>query len=66
MLELAGVPDLVARDRDDYVAIAARIACDRAARDEIAARIREGRARVFDDAAPTAALADALDEIATG
>jgi CRISPR-associated protein Csy1 len=66
MLELAGVPELVARDRDDYVAIAARMAGDRAARDDAAARIRAGRARVFDDAAPIAALADALEEIAAG
>ena len=60
MLRLAGVPELVARDVDDYAAIAARLATDRAWRDAQSQRLAEGAARVFDDPAPVAALADWL------
>ena len=63
MLEQTGVPELVAKDDDDYVRIAARLADDRAWREMLAARIRENRGRVFDDAAPVAALADVLDTL---
>ncbi len=58
MLRLIGVDELVARDTDDYVRIAARLAADRPWRDAIAARVRADGARLFDDAAPLAALAD--------
>jgi CRISPR-associated protein Csy1 len=64
MLGHAGVPELIARDRDDYVRIAALVASERTACDEYAARLRTGRANVFDDAAPIRALADALEELA--
>ena len=57
MLGIAGVPDLVAQDRDDYVRIAARLASDRAHRDALSARLADGAARVFDDAAPVDAFA---------
>jgi predicted O-linked N-acetylglucosamine transferase (SPINDLY family) len=60
MLRLAGVPDLVATDVDGYVALAQRLALDRAWRDEIAARVAAGAARIFDDPAPVATLADWL------
>ena len=63
MLELVGVPELVARDADDYVAIAARLASDRAWRDDLSARIDRGAARLFDDPAPVEALAAALETL---
>jgi protein O-GlcNAc transferase len=63
MLRLCGVEPLVARDADDYVRIAARLASDRGWRDALAEQIREGRVRIFDDPAPSAALADALARI---
>ncbi|MEO5764595.1 MAG: tetratricopeptide repeat protein [Casimicrobiaceae bacterium] len=66
MLRAAGVPELIARDADDYVSIATRIAVDRAARQEFAARLRAGRDGVFDDKAPVIAFAGALEEIAGG
>ena len=60
MLQLMGIDELVARDSDEYVRIVARLIDDGGWRDELAARIREGRAHVFDDSAPTAALAEFL------
>ena len=63
MLEQSGIPELVAKDDHDYVRIAARLAEDRAWRETLAARIREGRGRVFDDPAPVAALAEALEAL---
>lgn len=60
MLELMEVRELIAADAADYVRIAARLALDRTWRDEIAARIRAAHARVFDDQAPIAALAQFL------
>ena len=57
MLGIAGVPDLVAQDRDDYVRIAAHLASDRGYREALSARLTDGAARVFDDAAPVEAFA---------
>jgi len=56
MLTLAGATELVARDENDYVEIASRIAGDAAFANEMAQRLSTGRARVFDDPAPLAAL----------
>jgi CRISPR-associated protein Csy1 len=63
MLEQVGVPELVARDAADYVAIAVRLASDRAWRDELSARIDRGAANLFDDPAPVEALAAALETL---
>jgi protein O-GlcNAc transferase len=60
MLQLMGIDELVARDADDYVRIVTKAASDVSWRGALSARIREGQARVFDDPAPTAALADFL------
>jgi len=60
MLRLMSIDGLVARDADDYVRIVARVVDDGGWRDDLSARIREGRARVFDNPAPTAALAQFL------
>jgi CRISPR-associated protein Csy1 len=56
MLRLAGLDDLVAKDADDYVRIAVRLATDRAWREAVAARLRDAVPRLFDDRAPIAAL----------
>ena len=61
MLRLMGLEELIARDEDDYLAIALRLAGDPAWRAELAQRIAAGRSRVFDDPAPVAAFADAID-----
>ena len=52
MLQVLGVTDLIAANRDDYVRIAVRLATDVAWRNEQRARIASGRARLFDDRAP--------------
>ncbi|TMH69745.1 MAG: tetratricopeptide repeat protein [Betaproteobacteria bacterium] len=63
MLRQAGVDDLLARDDGDYVAIAARVATDSDWRQSLRARIVEGRQKLFDDPAPTAALAESLSAL---
>jgi CRISPR-associated protein Csy1 len=60
MLRLMGIDELVARDPDHYVEIAARLCLDGAWRDAVRARIVAARDRVFDDPAPIAALAEFL------
>ena len=62
MLTLVGVSELVARDEDDYVRIAAALANERGWASGIAQRMLAGQARVFDDAAPIEALASWLVE----
>ncbi|HLW12513.1 MAG TPA: hypothetical protein VKU81_07430, partial [Casimicrobiaceae bacterium] len=60
MLRLAGAPEMIASDRDDYVRIATRAAGDAAWRKELAARIRDGRAAIFDTREPVEAFARLL------
>jgi len=60
MLKLLGMDELIASDGDDYVAIAARLAVDAAARDSISARIRARKAELFRDARTVATLAHFL------
>src|SRR6185437_358940 len=60
MLRFAGAPDLIARDRHDYIDIATRVAGDAAWRNELAKRIREGRAAIFGTKAPVEAFAEML------
>ena len=56
MLALLGLPELVADDRADYLAITARLAGDRAWRDQLAARIVAAQPRLFD-------VSDAIDRL---
>jgi CRISPR-associated protein Csy1 len=63
MLALAGAAELVAHTRDDYVAIATRIAVDPAWRSKLRAQIIAGRHRIFDDPRPVQALAEALQRL---
>jgi predicted O-linked N-acetylglucosamine transferase (SPINDLY family) len=51
-----GLPELVARDRGEYAAIATRLLQDGAFRDRARARIAERRAALFEDQAPIRAL----------
>jgi len=60
MLDLAGVPEVVATSQDDYVTIAARLAGDEAWRNGVAQRLVDGQSRIFDDPAPVEALASWL------
>jgi protein O-GlcNAc transferase len=60
MLRLMGIDELVARDEDDYVRLASRIAGDRSWRDQLAARMRAARGRIFDDGEPVQAFYDSL------
>ena len=48
MLELLGVPELVAESREDYLAIAARLLADASWRLELRSRIRSAHDRLFD------------------
>jgi predicted O-linked N-acetylglucosamine transferase (SPINDLY family) len=64
MLGLLEMPELVARDGDDYARIAARLAGDRAWREEVAARIRAGSGALFDRPEPVEALAAFLESAA--
>ena len=57
MLELAGLPEVVAARVDDYLMIAPRLASDPGWRSAMSAKIRAGSGRLFDDPAPIAGLA---------
>jgi CRISPR-associated protein Csy1 len=61
MLALLELDDLVAANEEALVATAARLARDGAWRAELSAVLSERAGRLFDDEAPLAALADALD-----
>ena len=64
MLRRAGLDDLIALDREGYVRIAARLGADREWRMAIRQRSLAGRAALFDDPAPLAALNDVLEGLA--
>jgi CRISPR-associated protein Csy1 len=57
MLEIIGLPELIAGNDEDYAAIALRLGRDRAWRDDLSRRIVAARGRLFDDRTPVAALA---------
>jgi predicted O-linked N-acetylglucosamine transferase (SPINDLY family) len=60
ILKRVGLPELVAADEDQYVAIAVRLAQDRDYREDIRRRMDVGRPRLYDDPAPIRALEDFL------
>lgn len=64
ILEMLGVTDTVAGAIDDYVAIAAHLADDPAARRALSQRIAENKPRLYRDRACIAALEDFLDRSA--
>lgn len=57
MLQMAGVPEQVARDADDYVRIAVRLGTDPVWRSGSSVRLVAGAAAVFDRREPIEALA---------
>jgi predicted O-linked N-acetylglucosamine transferase (SPINDLY family) len=63
MLRILELPELIARDADDYVRIAVRLARSADWRAELRARIRERKHRLYDDAGAVAAFAQALEQL---
>jgi CRISPR-associated protein Csy1 len=63
MLRTIGVEELVARDEQEYIAIALRVAQDRAYREALRARIRDGLPRLIDRSEPVEALAAAFERM---
>ncbi len=60
MLSLLGVPELIARDRADYVALASRLSADPAWRQSLAGRIRSAHGQLFNIGIANARLQDLL------
>lgn len=60
MLEIVGVPELVARDREELVAMAVRIGRDPHERRALSERIVAGRSRLFEREEPIRALEEFL------
>jgi CRISPR-associated protein Csy1 len=60
MLRIAGVPELVAADRDDYLRIASRLADDAPWRATLRVRIGDGARALFDERQPVDAFATLL------
>ena len=63
MLTLLGVEELIASNVDDYLAIAKRVATDKAYRHALSTKILANTARLFNDPAPTAALGEILKSL---
>ncbi|MGI3777727.1 MAG: tetratricopeptide repeat protein [Janthinobacterium lividum] len=60
ILARIGAPELIARDEDEYVAMAVRLGRDAGARAAAAARVRAGRHRAFGDRGCIRAMEDVL------
>ena len=56
MLEIIGLPELIAANDDEYVALALRLGRDRAWRESVSQYIRASAHRLFDDERPIDAL----------
>jgi len=63
-LEMMGVPELIAETLDDYVAIAARLATDEAARAAASRRIADNKHKLYRDRACVTALEDTIERAA--
>jgi predicted O-linked N-acetylglucosamine transferase (SPINDLY family) len=63
MLQIVGVPELVARDREELVATAVRLGRNRDERRGFSERIAAGRAALFEREEPVRALEDFLDTL---
>lgn len=63
MLRQVGADALVARDEDDYVAIAVRLCSDAGARRAVVERIAAGKAALFDDTGVADAFARFLGQV---
>ena len=58
-----GVEELIARDAEEYVEIALRVARDRAYRETLSSRIGEGLPQLADRSEPIEALAAAFERM---
>ena len=58
--------ELIARDAEEYVEIALRVARDRVYREALSSRIRDGLPRLVDRSEPIEALVNALERMAGG
>ena len=63
ILRHIGIPELIGRDEDDYVAIASRLGTDIQWRRAIREKIRRRRGRAYDDEAPVVALAEVFERL---
>ena len=63
MLRLVGVEELIARDAEEYVEIALRVARDPAYRESLSSRIGEGLPQLADRSEPIEALAAAFERM---
>ena len=66
ILNRIGLTDLIARDKNDYVAIASRLGQDPGLRQQISARISASKAALYGDRVPLDALAAWLESVARG
>lgn len=66
MLELMGMPELIAKSPEDYVRIAVEVARDRDRNAQLRRAIAERRGVLFDQPAPVAAFAEALLRMGSG
>jgi predicted O-linked N-acetylglucosamine transferase (SPINDLY family) len=64
MLRLADVPELIADERQEYVATAVDIARNAARRRDLSQRLLQGGANIFDRAEPLTALGRQLEAMA--
>jgi predicted O-linked N-acetylglucosamine transferase (SPINDLY family) len=64
ILEMMGVPELIAETLDDYVAIAARLATDETARAAASRRMADNKHRLYRDRACVTALEDTIEHAA--
>ena len=66
ILQMMGVTDLIANSLDDYVAIAAKLACDPQARAAARQRIADNKHKLYRDRACVTMLEDTIERAARG
>ena len=66
ILTMLGVPETITHSVDDYVAIAARLAQDKAFRADVVARMGAQKHRLYRDRAPVDALQDLIERAVRG
>lgn len=62
ILRQIGVTETIARDLDDYVALAVRLGVEPAWRAALSSRVLDGCARIYDDQRPLRALEDVVEQ----
>ncbi len=63
ILTRLGIPETIAGNEDDYVAIAARLGTDPTWRDGIVVKVKAAKHRLYDDLEPVRALEDFLQRV---